>query len=140
MNVRSMLRATLLCLTATLIATSASAHHSTAMFEWGKERSIDGTIDKWEWTQPHTFVWLVVPGGGGKVQQWGFEGMSPSWLGRRGWNLRTLTRGDKVKLIYYPLRDGRQGGFFVRITLPDGHVLQALPGGGGPPPPVPTAR
>jgi hypothetical protein len=128
-----------LLLLAALAATSASAHHSTAMFEWGKEKTIEGTIDKWEWTQPHTFVWVVVPGAGGKVQQWGFEGMSPSWLGRRGWNLRTLSRGDKVKIAYYPLRDGRQGGFFVRVTLPDGKVLQALPGGGGPPPPVPTS-
>ena len=139
MNVRSMMRTALLSLAAALAATAASAHHSTAMFEWGKEKSIDGTIDKWEWTQPHTFVWLVVPGSAGKVQQWGFEGMSPSWLGRRGWNIHTLTRGDKVKLIYYPLRDGRQGGFFVRVTLPDGKTLQALPGGGGPPPPTPTS-
>jgi hypothetical protein len=44
-----------------------------------------------------------------------------------------------VKLVYYPLRDGRQGGFFVRITLPDGRMLQALPGGGGPPPPTQTS-
>lgn len=133
MNVRSLIRAALLASAAVFAATSASAHHSTAMFEWGKEKTIDGTIDKWEWTQPHTFVWLVVPGSGGKAQQWGFEGMSPSWLGRRGWNGHTLTHGDKVKIGYYPLRDGRQGGFFVRVTLPDGKVLQALPSGGGPP-------
>jgi len=122
-----MMRTALLSLAAALAATSASAHHSTAMFEWGKEKSIDGTIDKWEWTQPHTFVWLVVPGSGGKVQQWGFEGMSPSWLGRRGWGLHSLARGDKVKLVYYALRDGRNGGFYVRVTLPDGRTLEALP-------------
>jgi Family of unknown function (DUF6152) len=133
-NVRSMIRPALLSLAASLFAASASAHHSTAMFEWGKEKSIDGTIDKYEWTQPHTFVWVAVPGQAGKVQQWGFEGMSPSWLGRRGWGIKTLSRGDKVKIVYYPLRDGRQGGFFVRVTLPDGKVLEALPGRGGPPP------
>jgi hypothetical protein len=98
------------------------------MFEWGKEKSLNGTVDKHEWTQPHTFVWLTVPGKGGKAESWGFEGMSPSWLGRRGWNLHTLARGDKVKLDYYPLRDGRNGGFFVRLTLPDGKTMVALPG------------
>ncbi|HEV7714096.1 MAG TPA: DUF6152 family protein, partial [Steroidobacteraceae bacterium] len=105
----------LLCLVASVMGASASAHHSTAMFEWGKEQTLSGTIDKYQWTQPHTFVWVLVPGKGGKFDQWGFEGMSPSWLGRRGWNLHSLGRGDKVKLVYYPLRDGRQGGFFVRV-------------------------
>jgi hypothetical protein len=122
-----LIRRALLCLAACLVGASASAHHSTAMFEWGKEQTLSGTIDKYQWTQPHTFVWVLVPGKDGKVQQWGFEGMSPSWLGRRGWNLHSMTRGDKVKLVYYPLRDGRQGGFFVRVTLPDGHTLEALP-------------
>ena len=121
---------------AALIGFTASAHHSTAMFDWGKEKKLEGTIDKFQWNQPHTFIWVKVPGKGGKEQQFGLEGMSPSWLGRRGWNIRTLKHGDKVKVVYYPLRDGRQGGFFVRVTLPDGKPLQALPGGGGPPPPT----
>jgi hypothetical protein len=106
---------------------AVSAHHSTAMFEWGKEKELNGTVDKWEWTQPHTFIWLNVPDKNGKMQQWGLEGMSPSWLGRRGWGTRSLAHGDKVKLVYYPLRDGRTGGFYVRVTLPDGRVLEALP-------------
>jgi len=114
-------------LVATLIGTHASAHHSTAMFDWGKEKPLEGTIEKYEWTQPHTFIWLTVPGKAGKVEHWGFEGMSPSWLGRRGWSGHTLKPGEKVKLDYYPLRDGRTGGFFVRVILPDGRTLEALP-------------
>jgi hypothetical protein len=122
-----MIRAGVLALVLGVLAGAAVAHHSTAMFEWGKEKTLDGTIDKWEWTQPHTFIWIVVPGKGGEAEQWGFEGMSPSWLGRRGWNLKSLQRGEKVKLVYYPLRDGRHGGFYVRVTLPDGRTLEALP-------------
>jgi hypothetical protein len=53
--------------------------------------------------------------------------MSPSWLGRRSWGSHSLARGDKVKVVYYALRDGRHGGFCVRITLPDGRTLNALP-------------
>ena len=44
-----------------------------------------------------------------------------------------------MKIVYYPLRDGRQGGFFVRVTLPDGRTLEALPGGGNAQP-RPAAR
>ena len=53
--------------------------------------------------------------------------MSPSWLGRRGWSRHTLNAGDKVSLVYYPLRDHRPGGFYVRIRLPNGQTLDALP-------------
>jgi hypothetical protein len=115
-------------LAASLIGFSASAHHSTAMFEWGKEKKLEGTIDKWQWTQPHTFIWVNVPGKGGKMEQWGFEGMSPSWLGRHEWSSKSLKSGEKVSIDYYPLRDGRTGGFFVRVKMPDGKTLEALPG------------
>jgi uncharacterized protein DUF6152 len=114
-------------LAALLAGAPALAHHSTAMFEWGKEKSLEGTIDKFEWTQPHAFVWVNVPDKNGKMQSWGFEGMSPSWLGRRGWNGKSLKAGEKVKLDYYPLKDGRNGGFFVRVKLPTGNTLEALP-------------
>jgi hypothetical protein len=115
-------------LAAGLFAASALAHHSTAMFEWGKEKQLEGTVDKFEWTQPHAFLWVKVPGKGGKVQEYGLEGMSPSWLGRNKWNRNSVKPGEKVKIDYYPLRDGRNGGFFVRVIMPDGTRLEALPG------------
>jgi hypothetical protein len=117
----------------------ATAHHSTAMFEWGKEKTLEGTVDKFQWTQPHSWIWFNVPGKNGTVEQWGLEGMSPSWLGRHGWTKRSLHPGDKVKVVIYPLRDGRNGGFAVRVTFADGHTLEQLPqrnpsGGSGTPP------
>ena len=115
------------CAGAPALMQSAAAHHSTAMFEWGTEKTLSGTIEKYQWTQPHTFIWIVVPDKSGKTQEWGLEGMSPSWLGRRGWSLHSLNPGDKVRLVYYPLKDKRPGGFFVRVVTPDGRTLEALP-------------
>ncbi len=115
-------------LAAGLLMTPASAHHSTAMFEWGHEVTLEGTVDKFEWTQPHTWTWFMVPGKDGKDVQWGLEGMSPSWLSRHGgWNRHSLKHGDKIKMVIYPLRDGRNGGFTVRVTFPDGKTLEELP-------------
>jgi hypothetical protein len=116
-----------LCAAGLVCGHSAIAHHSTAMFEWGTEKTLGGTIERYEWTQPHTFIWIVVPGKQGKMKEWGLEGMSPSWLGRRGWSLHSLHTGDKVAIVYYPLKDGRPGGFYVRVTVPDGKTLEALP-------------
>jgi hypothetical protein len=126
-NLTAFIRSTSACLAAVLLWHAADAHHSTAMFDWGKEKVIEGTVDSWQWTQPHTFIWLNVAGKGGKTEQWGLEGMSPSWLGRHGWDKRSLKTGDKVKVAIYPLRDGRNGGFAVRVSFADGRVLEQLP-------------
>ena len=104
----------------------ASAHHSTAMFKWGTEEKLSGTIEKYQWTQPHTFLWITVRTKTG-TQEWGLEGMSPSWLGRRGWSAHTLKVGEPVNVVYYPLKDGRPGGFYVRVTTSDGKTVEALP-------------
>ena len=111
---------------AALIAGAAIAHHSTAMFAWGKEVKIaTATVERWEWTNPHTFLYVTVPGPSGP-EHWAFEGMSPNHLGRIGWSKRTVSPGDKVALTYYALKDGRKGGFDVTITLPNGQTMKQL--------------
>ena len=108
---------------ATLGAGLAQAHHSTAMFYWGKEVKVaSATVDRWDWTNPHTFLYVTTASG----EKWAFEGMSPNHLGRSGWSKRTLNPGDKISLIYYPLKDGRKGGFDVEVTLPNGQSMRQL--------------
>ena len=111
---------------ALLIAGGAIAHHSTAMFSWGKEVKIPAaTVERWDWTNPHTFLYVTVPGANGP-EHWAFEGMSPNHLGRIGWTKRTLNPGDKIAMSYYPLKDGRKGGFDVTVTFADGKTLKQL--------------
>ena len=38
----------------------------------------------------------IVPNAQGGLDAWGFEGMSPNYLGRRGWTKKTLKPGDEV--------------------------------------------
>lgn len=97
-----------------------SAHHSTAMFAWGQETTLENmTVERWEWTNPHTFLYARDAQG----NRWAFEGMSPNHLVRYGWSRRSLTPGDVISLTHYPLRDGRNGGFNVTVTRPDGTRL-----------------
>ena len=112
--------------TAGIAALSApgSAHHSTAMFEWGEEvRLTDLTVERWVWTNPHTFIYARDKAG----NRWAFEGMSPNHLGRAGWSKRTLAPGETIDLSYYKLRDGRRGGFNVRVWKADGTEMKQLP-------------
>lgn len=102
------------------VPTATSAHHSTAMFEWGKEIPLKkATVLRWEWTNPHTFLYARDAQG----NRWAFEGMSPNHLVRYGWSRKSVVPGDKVNITYYPLKDGRHGGFNVTVTKPDGKKL-----------------
>lgn len=99
----------------------ALAHHSFAMFDRSITKSVTGTVLKFEWTNPHTWIWINASDATGKVVAQGFElnGGPPS-LSRRGWTKRTINPGDKVTVTYHVLRSGQLGGEFVSIALPNG--------------------
>ena len=125
------LSAAVACAAVGALAAPAFAHHSTAMFDMEKTVSLNGTIKDFQWTQPHTWIVFEVPNGSGGSDEYGIEGMSPSYLGRNGWSKHTLAPGDKVTLNIHPLKDGRKGGFDASVTFPDGKVMYNLPQRGG---------
>ncbi len=104
-------------------ASSVSAHHSFAVFDLTTEKSIVGTVKKVDWTNPHVWIWVDVPATGGGSDTYGFEGMSPNYLARRGWSRTTLQTGMKVTVQYRPLKDGKPGGMLVSAKLPTGLLL-----------------
>jgi hypothetical protein len=106
------------------VVSDAAAHHSFAPFNLETEKTISGTVKKFDWTNPHTWIWVDVPNDKGGVETWGIEGMSPNYLGRRGWTKNSLKPGDKVSIVVRPMRDGSPGGMFVRATLADGRELR----------------
>ena len=105
----------------------ALAHHSTAAFDMEKTIEITGTVEDFQWTNPHTWTNVKVQGSDESAGIYGLEGMSPNYLGRNGWTKSTLKPGDKVTLQVHPLKDGRKGGFMVAVKLPDGTLLYNLP-------------
>jgi hypothetical protein len=104
----------------------AFAHHSTAVFDMEKTVEITGTVQDFQWTNPHTWTNVAVAGGEA-AGIYGLEGMSPNYLGRNGWTKHTLKPGDKITFQVHPLKDGRKGGFMVSAKLPDGTVMYNLP-------------
>jgi hypothetical protein len=110
-------------------------HHSFAMFDSSSKTSITGTVTRFEWTNPHVFIEVDVPGSGGELKHWSVELGSPSILLRSGWKFTDVKPGDKVTAIVNPLRDGRPGGMLYRLTLPDG----SMRGNGTAPPADPPA-
>jgi hypothetical protein len=97
----------------------AAAHHSFAMYDPAKLVTLTGTVQDFEWTNPHSIVLLVVDGavsaGDGL---WSLElPTSPGNLTRMNWTKRSLKPGDRVSIDINPLRDGRHGGSLKKVTL-----------------------
>jgi hypothetical protein len=101
----------------------AAAHHSAAAFDTSAEKVITGTVKKFDYSNPHTWVWVDVPNDHGGVDTWGIEGMSPNYLNRRGWTRTTLKPGDKITVTMRPMKNGEKGGMWVKATRPSGEVL-----------------
>ena len=114
------------CVVAVVVAISATvaAHHSPAVFDRTKEVKLVGTVKAFRWQNPHTWLEVDVPGPKGKVETWGVEMTSPTYLVRAGWKNNSVKPGDKVTVIVNPLREGDvKSGIFVSITLADGRTL-----------------
>ena len=96
-----------------------SAHHSFAVFDMTQEKTISGVVSKFEWTNPHTFIFVDVPNDKGVVETWAIEGMSPNYLGRRGWSKNSVKPGEKITVSVRPLKEGKPGGMFLRAQIGD---------------------
>ncbi len=107
---------------AALAASSAQAHHSSAMFDNSRTISLAGTVKQVQWASPHCWVQLLAPADAGTVE-WSIEMAAPFELMRRGWKPTTLRPGDKVTIIAYPARDGSPGAMFVSATDAAGHPI-----------------
>lgn len=112
-----------LLIVACLAAGGASAHHSISPFDSDIEQTVTGEVVEFQWTNPHTWTWIKVENDDGTTTIWGLEGMSPNYLGRRGWTKRSLEPGDKVTATIFPLKSGEPGGIFLRATLEDGNEI-----------------
>ena len=105
-------------------------HHSFAMFDTTKQVTLVGTVTTFEWTNPHAYIELDVPGDGtAAAKHWTIELGSPSILQQAGWKFKDLKFGDKVTAIVNPLKSGQSGALLSRITMPDGRVLTNGPVG-----------
>ena len=81
---------------AMLLATGALAltagptlgHHSFAMFDRDNQIDLEGVVQEFRFTNPHTF-YLAVKQDDGSTVTWSLEGQSPGLLVREGWTSRT---------------------------------------------------
>lgn len=108
---------------ALILAAPAGAHHSHAMFDMQNPRVIEGTVQKWQLTAPHSWLVVTVRQPDGQLVDWAFEGGGPSGPLRKD----TFKVGDKVKVETHPMKDGRPAGDLGAVTFADGRRVNDRP-------------
>src|SRR5687767_9581313 len=83
---------------------SALAHHSTSAFDTTSTIELEGTITRYEWANPHVFIWLEARDAQGNALIWQVEGGPPALLRRAGVTRDLITVGQRVKIFGHPGR------------------------------------
>jgi len=122
-NKMMMIAASMVVLIAATV--TVSAHHSfSAEFDASKTVTLEGTVYKMEFVNPHSWLYIDAKMPDGKVERWGIEGGSPNVMFRLGWTRDTLPPGTKVKVSGSPSKDGAKRMNSRSIEFPDGKKLE----------------
>jgi hypothetical protein len=109
----------------TLTGASVAAHHSfAAEFDINKPVTLQGTVTKVEWVNPHVYVYLDVKDASGKVTPWSLSSLGPAAARRAGVTRANFGQGQTVTVLAYHAKDGSNFGFMRRMTFADGHTVE----------------
>jgi hypothetical protein len=97
------------------------------MFDRSEVRTIQGEVQEWRWSNPHSYLRVGVAGEDSEVVEWNFESTSSALLARQGYRRTSFEPGERISVHYNPLRDGGVGGNLVGVTKTGGEVLGRAP-------------
>ena len=117
------------------LASPSRAHHSfAAQYDGAKPVRLTGTLQKIEWTNPHSFIHLAVKSArDGTVNDWACEGANPGALSRRGFQRGDIKVGDTITIDGFLAKNGSHLIDARRITLAGGKVIYGGSAGDGGP-------
>jgi hypothetical protein len=122
-----------------LVAAPALAHHSAAMFDATQTVTLEGSIERYEWANPHVYIHLASSSG-----TWVVEAGSPSLMERVGWTPESFAVGDVVSIDVHLTRNAARRmarGLVVRsldgVALPFRASLMQSPAPSPAPVPAP---
>ena len=106
-------------------AASAYAHHSTAMYDMNHPVTVSGVVKRFEWTNPHAFVYLEVKDDKGNVVDWEVEMMSLNHLRGYGWTRDTIKVGDTISCTGGAAKSGAPSMISSYMKLGDGRMIKS---------------
>ena len=110
----------------TIAATPAPAHHPFgAEYDWNNPVTVTGTVQRFEWKNPHSMMQVTGKDDGGKHATWTVELGSPGQLRRAGWNRKALQPGDVVTVEGWRAKNGAYAINANSVTPAGGPALSA---------------
>ncbi len=101
-----------------LAAVPAAPHHSfAAEFDINRPVKLTGTVTRFEWTNPHAWLFIETKDDDGNVQNWAIELLGINALLRRGWARDKVSAGDIVNVAGFGARDGTNTGNASAVTM-----------------------
>jgi len=100
----------LLVVVALLFSLPSMGHHSRTMFDAAVDKTLRGTVSKFDFVNPHAFIIMSVTNEDGSSTTWQLEGGNAMGLIRQGWRPDSLKQGDEIEVVIHPLRSGAPGG------------------------------
>jgi hypothetical protein len=102
----------------------AAGHHSfAAEFDVNQPVTLEGTVTKMEWINPHAWIHLDVRNPDGTVTKWMIEGGTPNTLVRRGFTRDSLKAGTEIQVEGFRAKNGANRANGRDLILPDGKRL-----------------
>jgi len=115
------------------LAMPVFAHHSfQAVYDMDAPITVEGTVTKLEWMNPHIYYYVDVEQDDGTVVNYRIEGGTPNSLYRRGWRKDDMKPGDTITVMAFRARNGTNNLAGRQVTLPDGRRVFAGSTDGGP--------
>lgn len=102
----------------------ANAHHSTAPYDRNHKVLVEGTVKQFTWTNPHSWIFVVVPDGKGGTSNWALECGSVAQLLNLGWTRDAVKVGTHVKVVAIIARDGSNRGEVQTLFNDSGQQLK----------------
>jgi len=108
-----------------LLALTASvhAHHSSSTYNLEQTVTIEGTVTRVQWVNPHVFIFMDQITESGQILNWAVEGVNPAGLRRVGWERDTLKMGDVITVTGSPSKNMTTPAIYPNTIAQGGTTL-----------------
>jgi hypothetical protein len=107
------------------VAAPVVAHHSTTMYNMNSPVTVTGVVKRFEWTNPHAFIFMEVKDEKGNIVEWEVEMMSLNHLRNFGWTRNTVKAGDVISATGGAAKNGSPSMISSYMKLADGRMIKS---------------